>query len=174
MTGPFRVPSGEPFALQPPEIIELPDRTLCGYPLCMEPCMKHGAIPGFFNRYHEQRLAYTLPGVPSDGWFDDVGCSIYNGHGRLAYVIGVWTDRPGPDGTITLSIPAGLYAVFATPLADAFTFVETIHNAWDAVYRQWLRGAPYVRTPEGRIMKPIAKSAIRFPKKFIYPSPKKE
>ena len=147
LTGPFRMPQGGPFTLPEPEIVELPVRTLCGYPLWIEPGMRHGAIPSFFNRYHERRLAYTLPDVPASGWFDDVGCSIYNERGRLAYVVGVWADRPGPEGTVLVTIPAGLHAIFATPPADAFTFVETIHTTWDTIYRQWLPGSPYARAP---------------------------
>lgn len=148
LTGPFRVPSGEPFALPEPEIAYIPERVLCGYPLYMTPGMKHGAIPGFFNRYHERRLAYTLPGVPDSGWFDDVGCNIYKGFDRWAYVVGAWADTPGPEGTVQVVIPAGLHAVFTTPPADAYTFVETIHKTWDAIYRCWLPNSRYARAPE--------------------------
>jgi AraC family transcriptional regulator len=147
LTNPFRVPDGKPFRLPEPEIVMLPDRTLCGYPFYMKPGMKHGSIPAFFNSYHERQLAYTLPGVSADGWFDDVGCSIYSERGRVAYITGVWSERKGPEGTVTLTIPAGLHAVFSTPPADAFSFVETIHNTWDAVYQQWLPMSPYQRAP---------------------------
>jgi AraC family transcriptional regulator len=146
LTEPFQVRT-EPFALPEPEIVEIPERVLCGYPLYMTPDMKHGAIPGFFNRYHEQRLACTLPGVPGDGWFDDVGCNIYRGFEKWAYVIGAWADRPGPEGTVFVTIPADLHAVFATPPADAFTFVETIHKTWEAIYRDWLPNSRYARAP---------------------------
>lgn len=147
LTGKFRLPTDEPFVLPEPEIIELPKRALCGYPFYVTPDMRHGEIPGFFNSYHQKRLAYTLPGVPEDGWFDDVGCNIYKGFDRWAYIVGVWADEPGPKGTLRVTIPADLHAVFTTPPADAFTFVETIHRTWDAIYRNWLPNSLYARAP---------------------------
>ena len=65
----------------------------------------------------------------------------------MAYAVGVWTERQGPPGTISVRIPGGLHAVFDTPPADAYTFVETIHSTWDAIYCQWLPASPYVRAP---------------------------
>ena len=96
LTSPFRILTGIPFALPEPMILEIPERVLCGFPLYLEPDMRHGTIPSFFNQYHQKRLAYLLPGVPADGRFDDVGCSIYEGKRRLAYIVGVWADRLGP------------------------------------------------------------------------------
>ncbi len=173
LTGPFRVPFGAPFQLPEPEIVMLPERMLCGYPLFMEPGMKHGSIPAFFNRYHERHLAYTLPGVPAGGWFEDVGCSVYNESGRYAYIIGVWTDRPGPEGTVSLPVPAGLHAVFATPPADAFSFVETIHNTWDAIYSKWLPMSPYARAP-GPDYDAYCEISRTFSEKIVIPIVRKE
>ena len=147
LTSPFRILTGTPFALPEPMILELPERVLCGFPLYLECGMRHGTIPSFFNQYHQKRLAYLLPGVPADGRFDDVGCSIYEGKRRLAYIVGVWTDRLGPPGTVSVRIAGGLHAVFDTPHVDAYTFVESVHNTWDAIYGQWLPASGFERAP---------------------------
>lgn len=147
LTEPFRVPSGQPFVLPEPEITETPERRLCGYPFDIEPGARHGAIPRLFNRYHGQKLAFTLPDATPDGWFDDVGCSVYGPGGTRTFIIGVWSDKKGPSGTVLITIPAGQYAVFTTPPADAFTFVETIHRTWNAINGSWLPDSPYARAP---------------------------
>ncbi len=173
LTQPFRLPADGPLRLPEPEVLCFPPRVLCGYPLYLEASMKHGAIPGFFNRHHERRLAYTLPGVPADGRFDDVGCSVYGEQGRLAYVVGVWSDGPGPAGTVRVTVPAGLYAVFDTPPADAYTFVSTIHSSWDAAYGQWLPASPYVRAP-GPDFETYCEAGHTFTEKIHIPVRKKE
>ena len=147
LTAPFRIPGNAAFRLPEPEIACLPERMLCGYPFPVEPGGKHGAIPRFWNQYHGRRLGDTLPGASVDGWFEDVGCLWFAPGGARTYVIGTWTDRAGPEGTVLVTIPAGRHAVFATPPADAFTYVETIHNTWDAIFGQWLPAAPFDIAP---------------------------
>lgn len=173
LTWPFRVPTAELFTLAEPEIADFRERTLCGYPYVVEPGAKHGAIPRFFNRYHGQRLAFTLPGTPADGWFDDVGCSVYGADGTQTYITGVWTDKPGPAGTATVTIPAGLYAVFVTPPADAYTFVETIHKSWAAAYGHWLPNSAYARAP-GPEYECYCEKSHTFSEKIYFPIRKKE
>lgn len=34
-----------------------------------------------------------------------------------------------------LNLPGGCYLKFYTPKADAFTFVETIHQTWDYIFK---------------------------------------
>jgi AraC family transcriptional regulator len=147
LTEPFRLAPGEQVALAEPSIMQLPQQRLCGYPLAIEPGSKHGIIPRFWNQYHERNLAQTLPGASPDGWFDDVGCSVYGPDGAHTYVVGIWTDRPGPAGTMSITLPEGCYAVFTTPQADGYTFVETVHRTWNAIYEQWLPRSAYRRAP---------------------------
>jgi AraC family transcriptional regulator len=173
LTGSFMVPGNLPFRLPEPEIALLSERTLCGYPLYTEPGMKHGSIPAFFNQFHERRLAHTLPGATADGWFDDVGCNIYDEQGRTAYVIGLWSDRPGPEGTVTVVIPAGLHVLFTTPPADAFCFVETIHRTWDVIYREWLPASLYERS-SGPDYETYCEVSHTFSEKIYIPVKRKE
>jgi AraC family transcriptional regulator len=147
LTKPFSTPTGVFPAMPEPEIVTLPERTHCGYPFWVEPGAKHGTIPRFWNYYHAHGLAQSLPINAGDGWYDDVGCSILAPTGGQTYIIGIWTDKAGPEGTVLTLVPAGLYAVFSTPPADAYTFVETIHKTWDAIYGLWLPASGYCRAP---------------------------
>ena len=61
------------------------------------------------------------------------------------YTIGVITNDDGPHGTVKIDFPSASYAVFKTPPADAFTFVETIHSTWDYIYSKWLPLSPYIQ-----------------------------
>lgn len=136
-----------------PKLILFPGAPVCGYALAVPADARHGLVPQFWNQYHTQRLAHTLPGCPADGWFDDVGCSLPRGaDGSWRYVCGIWSDQPrlhgraacvasdqpGPPNSELLWIPAGLYAVFTSPSADALTFVENIHRTWDYGISTWL------------------------------------
>ncbi len=42
-----------------------------------------------------------------------------------------------------LKAEGGLHAVFETPKADRFTFVNTIRRTWNYIYREWIPPGGY-------------------------------
>ncbi len=143
LTEPFFLPQQNAVEFSPPRIEHFQGAMLCGYPLLLAPEARHGTIPKHWNRFHTQRLARTLPGCSKDDWYDDVGCLTRLFNNQPCYICGIWSDEQGPEGSVLCRIPAGLYAVFSSPPADAFTFVETIHRTWDYAFEAWLPASPY-------------------------------
>ena len=43
------------------------------------------------------------------------------------------------SGTVQLRVDGGLYAVFDTPGADKYTYVNTIRSTWDHIMGAWLQ-----------------------------------
>lgn len=174
VTEPFRL-HGEPMPIGQPEVIAFPGGTVCGYGLVVPTDARHGLVPQFWNRYHTQGLARTLPGCPSDGWYDDVGCSLPRAaDGSWRYVCGIWSDRPGPTGSELTRIPPGLYAVFTTPPADALTFVETIHRTWDHAIGHWLPHSAYRMDAARPSFETYCEKSRTFTEKICIPIKQKE
>lgn len=67
---------------------------------------------------------------------------------QLDYYIGIRKENASGsrDGTITLDIKGGLYAIFATLFTDHFHFISTIHQTWDYTDNVWLPQNGYHRT----------------------------
>lgn len=145
LTEPFSLPRQKTLEFSPPRIEFFHGGVLCGFPIQFTQEARHGIIPMHWNRFHTQRLARTLPGCPKDNWYDDVGCLTRLPDGQSRYICGIWSDIRGGEGSVLLNIPAGLYAVFCSPPADAFTFVETIHRTWDYAYEVWLPTSSYLQ-----------------------------
>lgn len=49
------------------------------------------------------------------------------------------------SGTVRLDIAGGLYAVFDTPAAERYSFVDTVRRTWDWVCGVWLPESGYRR-----------------------------
>jgi AraC family transcriptional regulator len=119
-----------------PELAEIDAFLLTVYP-CDEPY-----VPNFWNKYNCKKLSAKLTGGKE---CEDYGVSIFNG--KLDYYIGVRSEQANGDlvGTINLSIPKGLYAIFETPQATHFDFVNTIHRTWEYIGSVWLPNSKYER-----------------------------
>lgn len=102
--------------------------------------------PHFHNRYNAGGYSKKLSG---DTDTMDFAVSVWDAvQQRLRYYIGVRdSDAHGnPDGTEKLVIPAGLYAVFKTPPATQFDFVDTIRRTWAYIRDTWLPENGYGRS----------------------------
>ena len=102
--------------------------------------------PNFWNKYNAGGRSTILTGGDI---VEDYGAMLWNTQrGRLDYYIGVRTDRALGDttGTLRLTIPGGLYALFDTPPARQHNFVTTIRQTWDWIREVWLPENGYVRT----------------------------
>lgn len=98
----------------------------------------------FWNKYNCGGFSSKLSGGEAQL---DYGFSIWNFEkNKLDYYIGILTECAHGDltGTMQLNVEGGLYAVFDTPKADKYTFVNTIHKTWDYIYREWIPQSGYV------------------------------
>jgi AraC family transcriptional regulator len=121
----------KPFEVTP-KIITLPDFILTGFP------SDEDYAPNFWNKYNCKKLSYRLSGGST---VTDYGVCWWNQEkNRLDYFIGIQRDNVNGDimGTTELKIPGGLYAVFATPPASHFDFVNTIHRTWKYIFHDWM------------------------------------
>lgn len=102
--------------------------------------------PHFWNKYNSKQWSKKLSGGKT---VEDFGVSLWN-HAlhKVTYYIGVRETDAGGDltDTVTLDIAGGLYAVFDTPPATHFDFVNTIHRTWDYIIDVWLPENGYRRT----------------------------
>jgi len=120
-----------------PKIITLSDFTLICY------ASDEDYTPNFWNKYNSKKLSYRLSGGKTVA---DYGvCWWSNEKKRLDYFIGIRADDASGDitGTAQLKIPAGLYAVFATPPASHFDFVNTVHRTWNYIFHCWMPQSGY-------------------------------
>jgi len=100
----------------------------------------------FWNKYNVNQWSKRLSG---GAVVEDYGVSDWNQkEHRLDYYIGIRQEeaRGNLDGTVTLQIAGGLYAIFQTPPATHFDFVGTIHKTWDYIRDVWLPEHGYERT----------------------------
>lgn len=94
--------------------------------------------PRFWNKYNARGWSKRLSG---GSVVEDFGVSCRNeSDGRLDYYIGIRREEALGDltGTVTLEIAGGLYAIFETPAASHFHFVNTIHRTWEYIGNVWL------------------------------------
>lgn len=97
----------------------------------------------FWNKYNCGGLSGKLSGGEAQ---EDYGFSLWNFEkGRLEYYIGILTERAHGDltGTVQIEVEGGLYAVFDTPPADKYTFVNTIRRTWDYIMKEWIPQSGY-------------------------------
>ena len=125
--------------------------------------------PHFWNKYNCRKLSRKLTG--GEVCFD-YGVSEYNG--KLNYYVGVRTEHARGDlsGTINITIPGGMYAVFTTPPSNAYGFVNSIHRTWQFISEVWLPNSDYLRrnTPEFEVYNEESRS---FQEKIFIPIIKK-
>ena len=135
--GPMRFDADEPA----PEVslVTLEPFRLVAYP------SDESFPPNFWNKYNAKKWSARLSGGADA---EDFGVSLWNyERGELEYYIGIrGTDARGElDGTVTLEIDGGLYAMFVTPPTEQFEFVNTIRRTWDYI-RGWLADNNFRRT----------------------------
>lgn len=102
--------------------------------------------PCFWNKYNAKNWSKKLSG---GSVVMDYGACIWNREeNQLDYYIGIREENAKGDcaGAVKLLIPGGVYAVFDTPPATNFDFVNTIHQTWDYIARVWLKENGYRRT----------------------------
>lgn len=124
-----------------PALVELESFRLVVYP------SDEAFPPHFWNRYNANGWSKRLTGGKT---VEDYGVSLWNAErNKVDYSIGVRMLEACGDlsGTVVLTIPNGLYAVFETPPATSFDFVNTIHRTWDYIERVWLKESGYQRVP---------------------------
>ncbi len=99
--------------------------------------------PHFWNRYNSEERSKRLSG---GNICEDFGVSIWDyTRNRLHYAIGIRTENAHGDtaGTIPLTLPGGMYAVFETPTTTHFSFVDVIRRTWDYILDIWLPQSGY-------------------------------
>lgn len=97
----------------------------------------------FWNQYNCRGFSGKLSGGNAQ---EDYGFSVWNfEENRLEYYIGILTEYAHGDltGTMQLNVEGGLYAVFHTPPADKYTFVNTIRRTWDYILGEWIPQSGY-------------------------------
>lgn len=131
----------QPFEITP-NITEVPGFSLAGY------WSDEGFPPYFWNKYNAKKLSKRLSGGKVCA---DYGVSLWNlAADRLDYFIGIRAEDADGDtaGTEAMFISGGLYAVFTTPPASHFDFVNTIHRAWSFILNEWLPNSRYRLTAD--------------------------
>jgi len=120
-----------------PEIV-----TIDGF--CLTVCINNeDYIPKFWNLYNCKKMSLKLSGGKT---VPDYGVSYWNSEKKqLDYFIGIRTSDATGDtaGTIQLEIPGGLYAVFTTPPATHFDFINTVHRTWAFINNIWILNGKY-------------------------------
>ncbi|MCH4886753.1 AraC family transcriptional regulator [Acidaminobacter sp. JC074] len=107
-----------------PDLVELSPIPLRCNRYKMNSENRHCVIPRAWNRYHKSMKFNDDVSSYDYGWLEV--------HDDLLYY---WIGTESGDGEYIMTIPKGLYLKFETPKADAFTFVETIHETLDNVYK---------------------------------------
>ena len=122
-----------------PRIVELPSQQVTVLKSHEE------TPPGFWNRYNCGGFSGKLSGGRI---VTDYGISVWDRElCKMDYYIGILTSEAHGDltGTEQLELAGGLYAVFSTPKADKFDFVNRIHATWDFIHGKWLAESGYQR-----------------------------
>jgi len=99
-------------------------------------------VPKFWNEYNCKKLSKKLSGGIE---CQDYGVSIINQ--GFQYYIGILTElaKGNTRDTVNIVIPKGTYAVFETPVATHFNFVNTIHETWNYINNIWSPKSGYKR-----------------------------
>lgn len=121
------------------DIVELAPFRIVAYP------SNEDDPTNFWNKYNTNGSSKRLSG--GRDVIDYGVCRWNEASAHLDYWIGVSEQDAAEDvsGTVTLSIPGGLYAMFQTPVATHTDFVRTIRKTWDDIYNVWLPQSCYQR-----------------------------
>lgn len=137
LTGPFSAERDHQF--KEPKMIIMPEEVLWAFRFETDYDNRMRDIPTFWNQYYTKKLHKVF-----DDHFDpkdrvDVGKASFDGD-RCSYFIGSKIQDPSFNQSemTKIILPKQKYAVFQTPSADAFTFVENIHKTWNYIYNEWL------------------------------------
>lgn len=101
--------------------------------------------PNFWNKYNAGGWSKKLSGGET---VEDMGFSRWNHETRkLEYSVGIRREDAKGDlsGTVTIRISGGEYAMFETPPATHFSFVDTIQQTWEYINTVWLPSGDYER-----------------------------
>ena len=129
----------------PPLKLEARLANLSPFAIAAYPCDEEYP-PNFWNKYNAKKWSKKLSGGKT---VEDFGACIWNpATQKLDYYIGIRAaDAKGNlAGTVNLPIEGGLYALFDTPPATHFNFVNTIHRTWEYIAEVWLPENGYRRT----------------------------
>jgi len=129
--------------------------------------------PNFWSKYSRCHFSRRLSGGRI---CEDVGVGLWNARrNRLDYWIGIRSEEALGDttGAVQLEIPGGLYAVFETPPATQFDFVDTVHQTWNYMTRTWLTGNGY-RRGDGPMFETYTKTSHAFSEKIYIPTERKD
>ena len=134
-----------PFQLETLPFVVAPEIIMMsGFSLTVFPKTEND-VPKFWNQYNCKKLSLQLSGGKIVA---DYGVTYWNNEKKcLDYFIGIRTDETDGDksGTIQLKINSNQYAVFTTPPASHFNFVNTIHKTWQYINEIWLPQSKYRR-----------------------------
>ena len=124
-----------------PEITELSDFDIMAYQSDEE------HTPNFWNKYNCQKLSLQLSGGII---CEDYGICTWNPpKNKLDYFIGIRKENIIQskdfmmENIIEINIKGGLYAIFDTPTATHFNFVNTIHQTWNYILNVWMPKSNY-------------------------------
>lgn len=108
-----------------PELIYFPGVTINCYVYETDIKNRHNDIPRFWNRYQKQQKSDDMINNYDYGWLETMSRDKYR----------YWIGSKVNISTNSLTVPEGWYLKFTTPQADAYTFVEMIHQTWDYIYQ---------------------------------------
>lgn len=130
-----------------PRIVIKDTFILSGYAFTTNVPETHYDIPRFWNHYHVKKLGESFNYIYQPKERIDIGLLKLGVSGVCNYIIGVAEkeNNASQDDTVKIIIPRATYAVFNTPPADSFSFVETIHDTWNYIYSKWLPMSSYKR-----------------------------
>ncbi len=104
--------------------------------------------PNFWNKYNGKKWSKILSG---GSVCEDYGVNTWNiDENKLDYFIGIRKENALGEtaGTVELTVPGGLYAVFETPPTTHYNFVNAIHRSWCYIFNVWMPQSQY-RTAAG-------------------------
>lgn len=104
-----------------------------------------GYAPNCWNIYNAESRSQRLSGGKT---VTDYGAMRWNyDKNKLDYYIGIDSRYAHGDmnGTVTLNVDSGWYAVFQTAPANQYTFVDTVRKTWDWIGKRWLPENDYRR-----------------------------
>ena len=130
--------------------------------------------PNFWNKYNSEKRSERLSGGRVA---EDFGAMIRNSQSsHLDYYIGVREEDAKGDrsGSIRLEIKGGVYAVFDTPKATHYDFVNTIHRTWDYISNVWLPNSGYTRAKDRYELESYVESSREYSERIYIPLTKGE
>lgn len=120
-----------------------------------------------WNMYHANRLAqYLLDESIKDA--SSYGVPLGSGGGAEDFFIGVQAHISSrPQDAKPLTLPAGIYARFTTPQADAATFIKAEEETWRFAYEHWLPNTGLAHTGPSFVM--YSESENRYQRSLFIP-----